>query len=143
MIKQITVFLRNEPGSLYDVTSKLSKEDIDIRAISMVETSDMVFMRIVPAEAEKAGKVLEDAGIQHAINDVLGVQVEDKPGGLMELAALFAKNKINIEYTYPLVTKGGTGNAYMIVSTESQSRAEKLLEKNGVKLLDEQDFYGI
>ena len=140
LINQITIFLENEPGSLYSATSVLAKADVDIRAISMLETSDMVMLRIVVNEHGKALKVLEDEGIQFKEHRVLAVQIEDKPGGLSELAAVFAKNKINIEYTYPFLTKGGA-EALLVLNTDSQNKAEKLLEKSEIRLISESDFY--
>jgi hypothetical protein len=142
LIQQITIFLENKPGSLYNVTSILAKADIDIRAISMVETSDLVLLRIVVNEHNKAVKVLKENTVSFRDHDVLGVEVIDKPGGLSELAAIFAKNNINIEYTYPFVTKGHD-KAYLVVNTDNLSKSEKLLEKSGVNLLSENDFYNI
>jgi len=142
LIKQITIFLENEPGSLFNATSVLSKVDVDIRAISMVETSNLVLLRIVVNEHEKAVNMLEESGVSYRTHDVLGVEVSDKPGGLADLAKVFAKNKINIEYIYPFVTKGAS-NAYLVVNTDNQSKAEKLLEKSSINLLDEEDFYSI
>ncbi|HHQ44667.1 MAG TPA: amino acid-binding protein [Candidatus Altiarchaeales archaeon] len=142
MIKQITVFIKNEPGSLFHVTSILAKHDVDIRAINLAETADVSLLRLVATPSEKALKIFRDNNIKFVEHDVFGVEIKDKPGGLAEFAAFLTKNKINIEYLYPFITKS-KDRSFLVLRPTDSSRAEKVLLKSGLKLLTEEEFYKV
>ena len=105
MIKQISVFLENNPGSLFRVADILAKADVDIRALTISENSDFALFRIIVNDSERAVKTLTDNNIAALQQDVIGVEVDDKPGGLAKVAEILSRNRINIEYVYPLIAR--------------------------------------
>lgn len=82
LIKQISVFLENKHGRLAKVTRILGDNDIDIRALSLADTADYGVLRLIVNNHDKAKQVLTDNGFTVSINDVIAIEVEDKPGGL-------------------------------------------------------------
>ena len=142
MIKQVSVFLENSPGSLFKVASILAKADVDIRAITMAENSDFALLRIVVNDPDRAVKTLEDNGIAAIQQEVIAVGVDDKPGGLASIADVLAKGRLNIEYVYTIITRAHK-KAFVILRTDDIGKTEKILVKNGVHILDKKELYEI
>lgn len=103
-VKQVSVFVENQPGRLSDVLSALADSDINIRALSIADTVDFAILRLILSDVEKGIQVLRDAGLTVRTNEVLQVEVPDDPGGLNDsLVKPLAEGGINIEYIYALI----------------------------------------
>lgn len=139
MIKQISVFMKNEPGRLSHVTKILAAAGIDIRALTVAETADFGILRLIVDDPDKAYKTLKDKQIAVVEHDVLGVEVEDKPGGLSKIAQLLEEEGINIEYVYAFVTKSHE-KAYVVLRLDDIEGGRRLLEENNIKLLTTEDL---
>ena len=96
-VDQISVFVQNRSGQLGDVTAVLRKNSINIRAMSLADTSDFGVLRLMVDDTEKAAAALRAAGFTVGITPVLAVEVEDRPGGLAALLELLAQQAINVE----------------------------------------------
>ncbi|MFH1721049.1 MAG: acetolactate synthase, partial [Candidatus Altiarchaeota archaeon] len=142
MIKQISVFLANEPGSLKNVTELLKNANIDIRALTVAETGDYGVLRLILSDPDSGMDTLKKAGISAKENDVLGVQLTDQPGGLHQVAESVSADKLNIEYVYPFITKT-PGKAVVILRTNDIQKAEKVLKGKGYKILEQEEIYDI
>jgi len=142
MIKQISVFLENNPGSLFRVADILAKADVDIRALTISENSDFALFRIIVNDSERAVKTLTDNNIAALQQDVIGVEVDDKPGGLAKVAEILSRNRINIEYVYPLIARLHK-NAFIILRTDNVEKAEKILARSKVHILEKREFYEV
>jgi len=134
-IKQISVFLENKKGRLYEALNTLAKADVNIRALSIADTSDFGILRMIVNDPEKAKKALENAGFTTKITNVLAVGVKDKPGGLAEVLKILYEGDINVEYVYAFVEKKGE-EALVVLRTNNLDKTIDLLQKKGVKLLD-------
>ena len=99
-VKQISVFLENTPGSLHAMTTTLARNNIDMRALSISETSDFGIARIIVDDVYKTATVLRDAGYIHNVTPVLGVAIPDTPGGLNQVLLALNEAGINVEYMY-------------------------------------------
>src|SRR5690606_14671733 len=97
-VKQISVFLENKSGRLHAVTELLAKHGINIRALSIAETSSFGILRLIVSDPDLAYKVLLEAGFTVSLTDVIGVEMPDEPGGLAKVTAVLDKAGINIEY---------------------------------------------
>ena len=140
-IHQISVFLENRAGQLYELTTLLAKENIDIRAISIAETTDYGLVRMIVDDSRKASDVLLGHGNVLSMTPVLAVEVPDRPAGLSELLKVFNEYDINIEYMYSLFTHR-EGLAYMIIKASDEAAVLKAAEKGLVTLADSQ-FLGL
>lgn len=127
--KQISIFLENKPGTLADVTSGLQKESINILAMTVSDTVDHAVVRMLVDKPGEAIHRLEDQNLLVVENDVLTVDLENKPGALAELAGQLAEHDINIEYAYctasPAQQKG-----MMIIRLANPQEALELLSSD-------------
>ena len=134
-ITQISIFLENRKGRLYDVCSLLGDNGINIRALTIAETENFGVLRIVTSDAEKAVKVLKDNGFAANITDVVIVEVEDRPGGLAKVLKILNDNKINIEYMHAFMSKQGD-KSYMVFRFDDPDSAIKVLKDNKINIID-------
>ncbi len=136
-IKQISIFLENRKGRLYDVCSLLGKNDINIRALNVAETESFGILRIVVDKPEAAIKVFKEANITAKITDVIAIEVEDRPGGLADILKILADEDVNIEYMYGFVEKS-SDKALMVLRFDDVDKAAKVLKKHNIKIVTEQ-----
>ena len=131
MIRQISVFVENEPGSMMRVTSALTEAHINIRAISTFDTPEFGIMRLVVDEPERAKESLTSKGI--------GVELEDKKGNLNQMLKILADGEINVNYIYSFVIREGKAPV-MIFHTDDFKKAEQFLRDADVKLIEEKEL---
>ena len=135
-IKQVSVFVENKKGSLHEITDILAKANVDLRSMCIADTSDYGIVRMIADDAERAQKVLCEAGHTANIRTVTAFAVPDEPGGLAKALNLLESNGVNIEYLYALITTA-TDKAYTVMRTDDTEKAEAVLAQNGIELLDE------
>jgi len=138
MIKQISIFLENEPGRLVKVAKILGNANINIRALTVAETSDFGILRLIVDDPERAYSILKENNIVVVMDDVLGVEVVDKPGGLARIAEILSNQNINIEYVYAFVTNSHE-KAFIVLRVDEQERAINVLKENDVRILTSED----
>ena len=135
-VKQISVFLENRPGCLHEMTQALADAKIDLRGLSLAETSDFGIVRLIVDDVLGTATVLKDAGFVASLTDVLAVEVPNVPGGLNKVLGVINAAGINIEYMYAILGNKKSETAYMIFRVNDNEKASSALEKNGVKILD-------
>ena len=133
-IRQISVFLENRPGKLYELTGLLARHGIDMRALSIAEATDFGIARIIASDAQKCALALREGQFIAQFSDVLAFAVPDEPGGLHNLLKEFNAAQVNIEYMYAFLG-GEPGRAYMIFRVTDTEAAEKALVARGLKSL--------
>lgn len=138
-IKQLSVFVENKEGKLREITDILAKAGIDIRALSIADTSEFGILRLIVRDPQKAKALLEKNGFVATINDVVGVEINDRPGGLAEIIRLFAERDINMEYMYAFLTRT-ENKAYLVVRVDDASEVENLLESEKIRILTPADI---
>ncbi len=133
-VQQISVFLENRAGRLNNVTSKLGEAGINIRALSLADTSDFGILRLIVDQPDKARDILSEANFTFSVTDVIAVEVPDKPGGLAKVLASLDRENINVEYMYAFVEKA-TDEAVMVFRFEEIERAASALKTGGFNIL--------
>lgn len=141
-VKQISLFLENKKGRLWEALNVLAKANINIRALSIADTSDFGILRLIVPEPDKAKKVLEKNNFTVRENDVIAVGVSDRPGGLAEILKILTEADINVEYMYAFVEKSGQ-KAIVVLRTDSISKGKKALKHAGVTVLSAQQVYSL
>ena len=141
-VEQISVFLENKAGRLAEVAKVLGKSGINIRALSLADTTDFGILRLILNDREKAKQVLKEAGFTVGITQVIAVEVDDKPGGLANILTLLSDNGVNVEYMYAFVERSG-GNAVLIFKFEHLDDAIELLSSNGITVLPGERVYNL
>ena len=137
-IKQLTVFVQNQKGSVVSVTDILSKNNINLRALSIAETQDFGILRLIVNDEATAEKVLAEQGYLIKIIDVVGLKIGDAPGKLSEALGVLDKENINVEYLYAFMARTEK-HAYVVIRVEDNATAETALTKAGFKLITEAD----
>jgi len=107
-LKQTSVFLENRKGRLWKAISTLREADINIRALSIADTSEFGILRMIVPDPDKAKEVLEENTFVVKTNEVIGVEIPDQPGGLDGILEILTKADINVEYLYAFVEKRQT-----------------------------------
>ncbi|OBQ46034.1 ACT domain-containing protein [Halodesulfovibrio spirochaetisodalis] len=133
-VEQISVFLENKAGRLAEVTNTLATNDINIRALSLADTTDFGILRLIVDNSEKAKSVLKDKGFTVGKTNVVAVEVEDKPGGLNHILDTLGNNGINVEYMYAFVMPGST-NATLIFRFDKTDQAVEILTINNIPII--------
>ncbi len=141
-VEQISIFMENRPGALEQATGALSKANINIRALSLADTSDFGILRLIVNDVEAAKKVLQDAGFTVKRTDVVAVEVPDRPGGLHGILAVLSAHAINVEYMYAFIERSGE-NAIIIFRFNPIDAAIDVLIKNGFSVLPGQKVYSL
>ncbi|TFH40598.1 MAG: ACT domain-containing protein [ANME-2 cluster archaeon] len=136
-IKQISVFAENKSGRLEKITRILKSANINIRAFNIAEAGDFGVLRMVVDQTDKAHEVLREAGFTVAENDVLGVEMQDTPGGLYEIAKVLGDNNVNVDYAYAFGS--ATRNALLILRVDNVDNAINVLSTAGVNLFGMDD----
>ncbi len=139
-IKQISVFVENKPGAMSAMTGVLAENNIDMRALSLAETSDFGIVRIIVDNIYSATTVLKDAGYIHSVTDVLGVAIPNVPGGVNKVLGVLEEAGINIEYMYAFLGKKEKNHAYMIFRVQDDAAATKALMENNIRSLNQNDI---
>lgn len=137
-IKQLSVFLENKQGRLWKSLSILKEENIDIRALSIADTSEFGILRMIVSDPVKAKELLEKE-FAVSLAEVLAIEVEDQPGGLEAALGLLNENNVNVEYIYAFVEKK-TSKALVVLRTEDNDASLKLLKENGFSVVEDEAY---
>lgn len=138
-LTQISIFLENRKGRLYEVCSLLGKNKINIRALNIAETPEFGILRIVVDRPEDAVKLLKENGFVANLTDIVAVEVEDRPGGLASILKIFSDNNINLEYMYGFVEKS-SDKALLVFRFDEPDKAIEILLKNKIKIIGKKDI---
>lgn len=130
-IPQISVFLENKAGQLADITCILSENHVNMRAISIAETSDYGILRLIVDDASRASSILLEQGFILTMTPVVGVSVSDTPGGLSKVLSIISRAEIDVEYMYSVFGQKD-GQACMIFRVADVDRLTALLDENGI-----------
>ncbi|MBM4310558.1 MAG: ACT domain-containing protein [Deltaproteobacteria bacterium] len=139
VIKQISVLLKNVPGQLADLSELLGKEGVNIRAISVADTSEVSTVRFVVDDPEKAMNILKGQDLSAYETDVLAVETPDHPGGLNAVVRPLRNAGVNIHYLYPYLGRV-SDQAIVILGVDKIEQAQEVLQKNWVQTLGKEIY---
>ncbi|MEE0934328.1 MAG: amino acid-binding protein [Methanobrevibacter sp.] len=138
-VKQISIFVENKEGRIKKAIDTLAKENINIRALSIADTTKYGILRLIVSDNEKAIEALEKDGFIVKENEVIILAVPDEPNGLNSTLEVFDEKGINLEYLYAFVSSK-TDEAIVVMRLENMEKAIEALEESNVKILDENDI---
>ena len=139
MAIQISVFIENKEGRIKKAIDTLAKENINIRALSIADTTKYGILRLIVSDNEKAIAALEKDGFIVKENEVIILAVPDKPNGLNSTLAVFDEKGINLEYLYAFVSSK-TDEAIVVMRLENMEKAVDALNESNIKILDAEDI---
>ena len=139
IIRQISVFIDNQPATLAEMTRALADRNINLRAFSLAETRDFGTTRIIVADVDACIEVLKGAGYHFIETDVLAVEVADRPGGMADVLECIASEHISVEYAYAMTEKR-EGSAVIILRVDNPGKAIMALRKKNIRLLTRENI---
>jgi len=139
MIRQLSVLVENKPGSLMEVTSRLTEAHVNIRAVANFDAPDFGILRMVVDKPQEAKEYLTARGYVVSVHEVMGVELEDKKGNLNQMLSILAEGKLNINYIYSFVIRDGRAPV-MVFQTDDYEKATQILKKYNVKIVEEDDL---
>ena len=138
-LKQISVQIENSQDRLYEFTRALADEGINLRALTLVDTGNFGELRVLVSDTSTARQILMKRDIPARVDDVVAVQMEDKPGQLADLLERLMEVGIKIKYGYALAGMD-SGKAIMIFRFEDNDKAIKILTEKEIHLMDRESF---
>ena len=120
LVKQLSVFVENKPGRLSDVIEALGKNNIDISALSLADTSEYGILRLIVNKPDEAKTLLRESGVIVKIAEVVAVPMDDTPGGLSKILSVFSQNGVNVEMSEELFND----DVKSVESVEKQIRSK-------------------
>lgn len=138
-VKQISVFLENKPGKLSQVTDILEKNNIDIKAISIADTTEFGILRMIVDKPKEAVEAIKAEKFPVSTTDVLAVEVRDKPGGLNRALQILNDAGVSVEYLYSFIKRNGE-RALILFRVEEPERAVEVLQSAGIKLYSTEEI---
>jgi len=139
-LEQISVFMENKPGRLEHVTRVLADADINIRALSLADTSDFGILRLILNDIDTAEKALQNEGFTVRRTHVVAVEIPDRPGGMHSISKALGSKNINVEYAYAFVERSGE-NAIIIFRFDDIDAGIEVLLENGFTVLPGEKIY--
>ncbi len=141
-VEQISVFLENRPGTMEKAMKSLKDAGINIRALTLADTSDFGILRLILNDVDKGKKALQDNGFTVRKTEVVAVEVPDRPGGLHSILEALLDKNVNVEYMYAYVERSGE-NAIIIFRFDPIDVAIDILQKKGFTVLPGQKVYSL
>ena len=138
-VKQISIFVENKEGRIKKAIDTLAKENINIRALSIADTTKYGILRLIVSDNEKSIEALEKGGFIVKENEVIILAVPDEPNGLNSTLAVFDEKDINLEYLYAFASNK-TDEAIVVMRLENMDQAIEALENKNIKILDANDI---
>jgi hypothetical protein len=138
-LRQITVSIENSSGRLHEVTQALADADINLRALTLVDTGDFGQLRLLVSDIQKARRIMMKKHLPARVDEVVAVEIEDKPGSLANMLKPILHMKINVLYAYAFIGLSRK-KAVMIFRFSDNDKAIEVLKKNGIRILDAKSF---
>ncbi len=140
IIKQLSIFVENKKGRLAEITKAIAAADVDIRALSIADTTDFGILRLIVNKPDEAAAALKEKGITVSVTNVIAVGINDKPGAFSVPMQILADADIDVEYMYAFITRKSE-KAYVILRVADNDAAAKVLIDKGVEILSEEEFH--
>ena len=138
-VNQVSVFLENKVGRLAEITRILGEKGVNIRALSIADTTEFGILRMILTRPDEVRGILEKAGFTVSETEVIVVEVPDEPGGLARVLSSLRKAQMNMEYLYAFVAPRGK-NALVVMKVEKIEEARELLKEKKVKILTSREI---
>lgn len=139
-VQQISIFAENKPGKIEVITKALTKEKINIRAITIASSNKYGIIKLLVDSPEKAYQVLKKEGLSVALNPTLALEIEDRPGGLHTIAQVVKKHQINIEDAYGFVIESKK-KAVLVMQVKDIKKAQDILLSEKLHFLNSKELY--
>ena len=135
-IQQLSIFLENRTGTLSRIATILGENQINIRAMSLADTSDFGVLRLIVGDTSQAKAILKNLGFAVSVTEVVAVRIADRPGALGQLLGVIEQAGLNVEYVYGYVEKI-EGQAVLIFQFSDLDQAIEILQAGNITVLED------
>lgn len=132
-LRQISIFSENRPGKIEKITRTLADEKINILAINITSAGNFGILKFIVDKPDRALEVLQEKGLAVSLNEVIAIEMEDRPGGLHDVACALSRHRINVENAHVFIPESRR-SAYLIVEVPDAGKAREVLEREGMTL---------
>ena len=139
-IDQLSVFLENKPGRLAEITGVLKKNSVDIRAVTIADTTQFGILRIIVDQPKKAEAALKEQGFTVSLTKVIAIGIDDTPGGLHSAMLALDEAGVSVDYLYAFISRSEP-MASVILRVSNPEKAEEALRKHAVKMNPPEEVY--
>ncbi len=140
LVKQVSAFIENKAGRLNEIADTLAKNNIDISALSLADTTDYGIVRMIVCDPEKAVLALRESGVVCKITETLAIAIDDAPGGFAKGLKVLTDNGIEIKYMYACISHE-KGKALMILSVDDPEKADALIAATDAGKVNPSEIY--
>lgn len=139
-IKQISIFVENQPGKLAELTRLIADANIDLRTLSLADTRDFGILRVIVNKPDETEKLLKENDWTYKTAEVIGVKLPDRPGGVAEVLEAINEANVNVEYMYAFVNRI-PGRADTVFRVDDIETTLKALRSKGIEILSPEEAY--
>lgn len=136
-VNLVAVFAENKPGQTAHVTKLLAEAGVNVRWVTIAHSGSFGVMKFLVDQRDTAVRALKEKGLMVSLLEVLAVEVPDKPGSLQAVADVLGQNNINLDNCSGFVANN---RAALLVEVHQLSEARALLEKQGLRLLSQEEM---
>ena len=144
-VKQLSLFVENQPGALARPCRLLADAGLSIRTMSLADTARFGILRMILREWDRARALLEQAGYAVNVTDITALEVPDRPGGLASILEAVQAAGVNVEYLYACTVKhdrkGDTG--ILVFRFNAPDRAAEALARAGIRVVGPEDLFAV
>ncbi len=141
-IKQLSIFLQNKMGSLSNPLEVLSDAEVNIKAMCMADTSEFGILRLVVDNPLKGKEALEEHNFLVKLTEIIGVEMNDTPGGLTTVLKIIKDNGIDLEYLYAF-THEKVGKAILLLHADKLDELITALKENEIVIVPAEEVYNL
>ena len=141
-IKQLSIFLQNKMGSLAKPLEVLTVADVNIRAMCMADTSEFGILRLVVDDPEKGKEALEQNNFLVKMTEIIGVEMNDTPGGLTSVLKTIRDNNIDLEYLYAF-THDKADKAILLLHSSDIDKLIEVLQNSNITIVPSEEVYNL
>jgi hypothetical protein len=141
-MKQLSIFLQNRMVSLSKALKVLTIADVNIRAMCMADTSEFGILRLVVDDPIKGKEALEENNFLVKITEIIGVEMNDTPGGLTTVLGIIKDNLIDLEYLYAF-SHDKAGKAILLLHADNIDKLISVLQENNIPIVSAEEVYSL
>ncbi|MFI3303762.1 MAG: acetolactate synthase [Rikenellaceae bacterium] len=139
-LQQLSVFLENKIGSLYEIMDILSKADIRIIAATVADTTEFGILRLITSDNARAYDLLRAAQKNANNSEVIALSCDSLAGSFYEELHKFYVEGVVIEYMYCFSIGQ---KAIMVMRVSDTVKALTLAEAKGIVTLSNEDIVAL
>lgn len=140
-LRQFTVFLENRVGQLLEVVRRFEGSRVRIIALSINDSTECAFLRLLLSHPEQGREILERAGWPIIESDLIALELPSGDQPLLNVFKVLLRSEVNIVQTYPLLVQFH-GRPIVAIMVDNLEIAMDTINQAGLTLVSEMDLLG-